>query len=77
MKIQVKLYSHYKKHAPNGKAVFHLDMTTESTVENVIVHLQLDDQVPKVILVNGRPAQMDTKLYENDVIVVFPVVEGG
>lgn len=77
MHIQVKLYSHIKRHAPNGQAVFHLDMPEDSTVAHVIKHLQLDDQVPKVILVHGRPAQMDAKLSDKDIIAVFPVTEGG
>ncbi|MGM0759165.1 MAG: MoaD/ThiS family protein [Thermodesulfobacteriota bacterium] len=52
-------------------------MPEDSTVAHVIKHLQLDDQVPKVILVHGRPAQMDAKLSDKDIIAVFPVTEGG
>lgn len=77
MHIQVKLYSHIKRHAPNGRAVLYLDMPKDSTVADVMKHLQLHDQVPKIILVHGRPAQMDTNLSDEDVLVVFPVAEGG
>jgi sulfur carrier protein ThiS len=77
MHIQVRLYSHLKRHAPEGKMVFPLNLPAGATVKTVLEHLELNDQVQKIILVNGRPAQGDTILDEGDLVVVFPVVEGG
>ncbi|MDZ7758646.1 MAG: MoaD/ThiS family protein [Desulfovermiculus sp.] len=77
MHIQVRLYSHLKRHAPEGKALFSLDLPTGSTVKTVLEHLELNDQVRKIVLINGRPAQADTRLQDLDVVVVFPVAEGG
>ena len=77
MHIQVRLYSHLKRHAPEDKALFSLDLPSGSPVKTVLEHLELNDQVRKIVLINGRPAQADTIVQDHDVIVIFPVAEGG
>ena len=77
MHIQVRLYSHLKRHAPEGKAVLSLDMPRGCTVGTVLKELNLNDNVGKITLINGRPAQGDTVLQDQDLLVVFPVADGG
>ncbi|MFO7878205.1 MAG: MoaD/ThiS family protein [Desulfovermiculus sp.] len=77
MHIELKIYSHLKRHAPQGRTSFSLDLPHGTSVAVLMEHLELNDQIQKIILVNGRPARADTILDEGDLVVVFPVVEGG
>lgn len=77
MHIQVRLYSHLKRHAPEGKSEFALDLPAGSTVATLLEHLELNDQIQKIVLINGRPAKAGTIVQDHDLVVAFPVAEGG
>jgi len=77
MHIELKIYSHLQRHAPQGRTSFSYDLPHGTSVAALLHHLELNDPIQKIILVNGRPAQGDTILGEGDLVVVFPVVEGG
>ncbi|MFP4258083.1 MAG: MoaD/ThiS family protein [Desulfovermiculus sp.] len=78
MHIELKIYSHLQRHAPQGRTSFSYDLPQGTSVAALMEHLELNnDQADKIILVNGRPAQGDKTLDAGDLVVVFPVVEGG
>lgn len=78
MHIELKIYSHLQRHAPQGRTSFSYDLPQGTSVDALMEHLELNnDQADKIILVNGRPAQGDKTLDAGDLVVVFPVVEGG
>jgi molybdopterin converting factor small subunit len=56
-----------------------LDLASGSTVENLLQRLEVPDEFLSdlVILVNGRPAALTTKLAENDRVIFFAAMTGG
>jgi sulfur carrier protein ThiS len=75
--IGVKLYFHLQKYSPSGESAFEMELPRGSTPANVLAGLGLPEEVPKVILVNGRPAGLHTPLSLGDSLVIFPPLEGG
>lgn len=77
MNIEVKLYFHLQRYSPSGESAFEMEFPRGSTPAHVLTVLGLPEEVPKVILVNGRPAGLDTPLSLGDRLVIFPPLEGG
>ena len=48
-----------------------------STIEDIIKNLNIDRDETKIILVNGRPCELDCVLRDADRVVMFPAVVGG
>ncbi len=48
-----------------------------STIEDIIKNLNIDRDETKIILVNGRPCELDSVLRDDDRVVIFPAVVGG
>ena len=48
-----------------------------STIRTVIMSLGIPVSDTKIILVNGRPKELDDVLSDNDRLAVFPPVAGG
>jgi len=48
-----------------------------STIEDVIKNLNIDHDETKIILVNGRPCELNSVLRDDDRVVIFPAVVGG
>ena len=77
MIIKVKLFADLRKHAPSpGEDVQLLDMPVAYTVGEVLDHLDIPPDKPRVLLVNGIHAERETVLHEGDVLAVFPPVAG-
>ena len=79
MKVEIKLFFNFSEFLPpdsDNKAAY---MTLEdgTTVQGLIDHLGLPEQVPKTVLVNGRKADEHTALKEDDSVAIFPPMAGG
>ncbi len=79
MKIDVFLYATLSKYLPEGS-------TNRSTVVNlpegacvrdIIEELGVPEKSVKLIFINGSHARMETSLFENDRVGLFPPVGGG
>ena len=77
LKIAVKLLVGLHKYSPTGEPQFVLDVSKGDRVQSVLTRLGLPQQGRKVVLVNGRQALADQELQANDLLVVFPPMEGG
>lgn len=77
LKITVKLLVGLHKYSPTGEPQFVLDVSKEDRVQSVLARLGLPQQGFKVVLVNGRQALPHQSLQANDLLVVFPPMEGG
>ncbi len=75
-KIRVRLFFHYQKHGPDGRGDFDLDLEPGATVEQVLDDLGLPQET-KVVLINGRQAESGQVMQTDDLLVVFPPIEGG
>jgi len=77
MRVEVRLYSTLRRYGSPDQSPLTLDLPRGSKVSQVLDMLAIPFGEEKVILVNGRPALMDTPLHEGDRLVLFPPVAGG
>ena len=79
MDIEVKLFATFQKHLPSGHGPFSckLRMEEKASVEDVLKHLDLPREMPKILLLNGVRCQAESKLKEGDVLSIFPPLGGG
>jgi molybdopterin synthase sulfur carrier subunit len=79
MKVKVQLYALLAKYLPtnahNKTAV--LEVAEGTSVQEVLNELTIPENMPKILLVNGRNAELDRVLAEGDTVSVFPPIAGG
>jgi sulfur carrier protein ThiS len=76
VKVRVRLFFQYQELGPDGKGDFEFELGPQTTVEQALAELGLPDET-KVVLINGRQARPGQLLQTDDLLVVFPPVEGG
>ena len=80
MKVHVKLYATLRSYAPPDTEIgeaFEVDIS-DSTVKALINHFGFKESEARIVMVNGiRIEDLNHKLSENDVVVIFPPVGGG
>jgi molybdopterin converting factor small subunit len=80
MKVQVKLYATLQRYAPSGTELgkaFEIQFAG-ATIGDLVHHLGFEIDQAKIVMVNGiRTIDMNTRLNDNDLVVVFPPVGGG
>jgi molybdopterin converting factor small subunit len=79
MEIEVKLFATLRDYLPKGSGQFSCKVEIDSTdtVRNVLERLEIPEEMPKIILVNGVHSNLDRALKFGDVLSVFPPVAGG
>ena len=79
MKVEVRLFSTLAAHLPVGgegnTAI--IEVPQGSTVDQVTRRLGIPDEMPRILLVNGRDADPADPLHEGDSLSVFPPLAGG
>lgn len=79
MKIRVQLYAVLAKYLPpqtDGNTAW-LELPEGVSVKEVLQHLKVPEAMPKILLVNGRHAELDKVLSEGDTLSIFPPIAGG
>lgn len=74
MKITVKLFALLRE--GRGKQV-ELETDGELMVAEVLHRLGIQQSAVSMLLVNGKNAAWDTRLFDGDVVALFPPVGGG
>ena len=79
MEIEVKLFATLRDYLPKGSDRFSCKMTIDShtRIQNILSRLNIPEEMPKIILVNGVHGKHDQVLKEGDVVSIFPPVAGG
>jgi sulfur-carrier protein len=77
MKVEVQLFATLRKFGPQQPGPFMLDLIEGDRLARVLEILGMPPDVEKVLLVNGRPAELHSALNEGDRVVIFPPVAGG
>ena len=79
MKIQVALYATLSQYLPPGaqnrKAA--IEIREGATLRDVLDQLGIPQDLPNILLVNGRQAPEETVLKDGEVLSVFPPLAGG
>ena len=79
MKVKVQLYAILSKYLPknaNNKMAI-MEVAEGTSVQWVLSELTIPENMPKILLVNGRNAELDRVLTEGDTVSVFPPIAGG
>ena len=79
MEIEVKLFATLRDYLPKGSDRFSCKMETDdhARVEDILSKLNIPDDMPKIILINGTHGRKDQALKNGDVLSIFPPVAGG
>jgi molybdopterin converting factor small subunit len=79
MKIEIALYATLSQYLPAGatnrKAV--IDVRDGATVREVMTQLGIPQDLPNILLVNGRQAPEHTALKDGETLSIFPPLAGG
>ncbi len=79
MKIEVALYATLSQYLPAGaenrRAI--IEVQDAAMVRDVLTQLGIPQDLPNILLVNGRQAPEDTVLKDGEVVSVFPPLAGG
>lgn len=73
----VRLYSTFRDYGLRKEGSAVLELEAPAKVESVLRALEIPADVPKVILLNGRPVWAEQALEAGDELAIFPPVEGG
>ena len=79
MKIEVRLFADLADYRPPGARgdAATLDLPENATVADVVRRLALPDDLPRLMLVNGRDADAGHRLSPGDVVSLIPPLAGG
>ena len=79
MEIEVKLFATLRDYLPKGSGRFSckIEVDDQTRVQDILSRLNIPDEIPKIILVNGIHGKKEQMLKEGDVLSVFPPVAGG
>jgi len=80
VRVEVRLYATFAKHAPTQRAgdSFDVDLESEASLTSLIRNLRIPEKEVHLAIVNGRPVHdRSLRLSEADRIALFPPVGGG
>lgn len=79
MKVEVRLFATLARYLPepSKSSSATVQIPEGSTVRQLVRVLGIPDQMPAVILVNGRDATPDQVLKDGDTLTLFPPLAGG
>ena len=79
MKIEVRLFATLATYLPDesdGRSAA-LEVADGSTVADMVRLLGIPDDMPFIVMVDGRDAAFDRPLGDGDVLSLFPPLAGG
>lgn len=79
MHVQIKLMDIFRDYLPPGSDVtdFRLEVQKGSGLQDIFSKLGIPDNLPRVILCNGRFVDKNRPLTDGDVVAVFSPIFGG
>lgn len=79
MEIEVKLFATLRDYLPKGSGRFSckMEIDGQTRILDLLGKLNLPEEIPKIILVNGVHGKKEQVLKEGDVVSIFPPVAGG
>ena len=74
MQITVYLFANLRE---NREKIMDMDVSSDTTVKDIIESLGIPLQDVAIIMINGRGTNFDAVLKSDDVLALFPPVGGG
>jgi molybdopterin converting factor small subunit len=78
MSVKVKLFASLREHREDKDCIKECayDLNDGTTVEDAANKLQVKKEDIKIVLINGRDAELDIEIKEGDVVALFPPTGG-
>jgi molybdopterin converting factor small subunit len=79
VEVQVRLFANLADYGPSearGGAA-RVELLEGATLADLLRRLRVPDEIPRLLLVNGRDADPTTRLGPGDVVDVLPPIVGG
>ena len=79
VKIEVRLFANLARYLPPGTrgGATTLEVPADATLASLVGRLAIPDDLPRLMLVNGRDATPGHRLVAGDVVILFPPLVGG
>jgi len=77
MKVEINLFGFLRKYSPEGIDSFSMEFPETSKVTDIIRALAIPEDQTLAVLKNGRHAEKDAAVHDNDEIVLMTPIEGG
>lgn len=77
MRVELRFFAGLRAYLPDGQSAFGADLAAGATVADVLRAYGIPEEVPRIVLVNGRHATLEQALAEGDTLSLFPPVAGG
>jgi sulfur-carrier protein len=79
VEVDVRLFANLADYGPPGArgGAARVEMPDGATVRDLLHRLRVPDEVPRVLLVNGRDVDLAVELHPDDVVDVLPALAGG
>jgi hypothetical protein len=79
MEVHVELFANLADYRPPGARAgpVRIELPAGATLEDLLCRLRIPDDVPRLLLVNGRDAAPTVRLAAGDVVNVLPPLVGG
>ncbi len=77
MTVELRFFAGLRNYLPEGKTPCTAELPDGSTVADILKTFGVPLEKPRILLVNGRHADMERVLHNGDVLSVFPPVAGG
>lgn len=78
MEITLKLFATLRKHIEDSEGgVCTLQLPENTSVNTVIEQLNIAQDIPKIILINGHQKKQEDILCDGDTLSIFPPIAGG
>jgi len=79
MKVKVRFYATLSRYNPEGKGdnPFTVELKTDSTVSDLLDHLEVPKGEVKQVFIRHKARQLDYQLQDGEQVAVFPPVAGG
>jgi len=77
VKVNIKFFAGLRKFSPDGEGYGALSVESDSTVGDILDHLNVPPEKPSIILINGVHGNRQSVLKDGDTLSVFPPVAGG
>lgn len=77
LRVRVRLYATLRMYGPQQEGPVSVELPAPATVGSALQALGIPEELPKVVLLNGRHASTAQPLREGDELALFPPVEGG
>lgn len=78
MSVKVKLFASLREHREDKDCIKEcsFDLSDGKTVEDAANKLQVKKEDIKIVLINGRDAELNSEIKEGDVVALFPPTGG-